>query len=128
MPRRHCSPRAHLRPTLLREASFAADDGLVDGDVPDPQLLAEIEAALTAGAVADARWRVLGEINNRLVSRYHPDHLVDWWRQPNIALDGRIPATIASGDFDPDDPMVARLLEVVRAKAEAAPRPINRPD
>lgn len=100
----------------------------MDDDVLDPELLAEIEAALTPEAFADARWRVLGEINNRLVSRYHPDHLVDWWRQPNTDLDGRVPEAIASGEFDPEDPMVARLLEVVRAKADAAPRPITRRD
>jgi hypothetical protein len=80
----------------------------------------------TMKALAKERWRVLGEINNTLVSRYHPDHLVEWWREPNAQLDGLIPEAIASGDFDPDDSMVLRLLEVVHAKAEAAPRPILR--
>jgi hypothetical protein len=89
----------------------------------DAELDAELRALLEAEDLNEARWRVLGEINNRLVSRYHPDHLAIWWREPNDELGGRTPESIASGEFDPQDPLVQRLLELARAKEAAAPRP-----
>lgn len=87
----------------------------------DAGLDTDLRALLEAEEMDEARWRVLGEINNRLVSRYHPDHLATWWREPSGELDGRSPESVASGEFDPRDPLVQRLLELARAKAATAP-------
>ena len=94
--------------------------------VSDENLIAGLAAVLAEEDREELRWRALGEINNRLVSRFDPDLLADWWRTPNDELDGCVPEDITSGEFDPADPMVQRLLEVVRAKAENAPRLASR--
>lgn len=111
-------------PSPTDDPTARGQDDLLES-LGDPELDAALRALLDAEADDEARWRVLGEINNRLVSRYHPDHLAEWWRAPNDELGGRTPESIASGDFDPAAPLVQQLLELVRAKADAAPRPVT---
>lgn len=86
-------------------------------------LEAELNAAVAAAELDEERWRIRGTINNHLVSRYHPDALARWWREPQALLDGRTPESLVEGDFDPTDPLVRRLVELAKRIADAAPRP-----
>ena len=77
-------------------------------------------AEMAAQLLKDARYRVLGTINNHLVGRYDPRYLAEWWRRPCERLGGAVPRKVVSGEFDPESPQVQLLVQVALDMAREA--------